>query len=142
VRVAFPENVTVQATGIGRGDQDPEPDFGLYLDHRWSTISWDHELVDWPDFGIPTDEVVAFGQIRAAWARAVSGEVVEVGCLGGTGRTGTVLGCFAILAGIPRDEAVTWVRATYRPHAIETTDQEALVQRFTSEVVREVDAPR
>ena len=55
---------------------------------------------------------------------------MEVGCLGGSGRTGTVLACMAVLAGVPPPEAVPWVRETYRREAVETADQEAWVQWF------------
>ena len=36
------------------------------------------------------------------------------------GRTGTALGAIAVLAGVPRDEAVTWVRRAYGRRAVET----------------------
>ena len=55
---------------------------------------------------------------------------MEVGCLGGSGRTGTALACMAVLAGVPAAEAVPWVRAAYRPEAVETAEQEAWVQWF------------
>ena len=41
----------------------------------------------------------------------MAGERVEVTCGGGTGRTGTVLACMAVLAGVAADDAVGWVRA-------------------------------
>jgi hypothetical protein len=41
-----------------------------------------------------------------------------------------MLACMAVLAGVPPVEAVAWVRATYRPEAVETIDQEAWVQWF------------
>ena len=47
--------------------------------------------------------------------RARRGELVEIGCLGGSGRTGTVLACMAVLAGVPPAEAVDWVRTRTRP---------------------------
>ncbi len=55
---------------------------------------------------------------------------MEVGCLGGSGRTGTVLACMAVLAGVPPAQAVPWVRSAYRPEAVETAEQEAWVQWF------------
>ena len=55
--------------------------------------------------------------------RARAGEVVEVGCLGGHGRTGTALACLAVLAGHPADDAVAWVRRTYCDRAVETDEQ-------------------
>jgi hypothetical protein len=56
--------------------------------------------------------------------RARLGERVEVGCLGGHGRTGTALACLAILTGHPPGEAVAWVRANYCADAVETAEQE------------------
>ena len=61
-----------------------------------------------------------------------TGERVEIGCAGGLGRTGTVLACMAILAGLPRDEAVKWVRAKYDPRAVETVEQQDWVRSFGS----------
>ena len=55
-----------------------------------------------------------------------------MGCLGGSGRTGTVLACMAVLAGVPGDEAVAWVRGAYRAQAVETPEQEAWVLWFAS----------
>jgi hypothetical protein len=59
--------------------------------------------------------------------RARVGERVEVGCLGGHGRTGTALACLAILTGCPSGEAVAWVRANYCADAVETAEQESFV---------------
>ena len=72
------------------------------------------------------------GADRAAFARARSGGLVEVGCAGGLGRTGTVLACMATLAGVQSSEAVAWVRANYDQRAVETAEQEAFVERFAA----------
>ncbi len=53
-----------------------------------------------------------------------------MGCIGGLGRTGTVLACMAILAGIPAGHAVDWVREHYDPAAVETPEQEQWVLWF------------
>jgi protein-tyrosine phosphatase len=87
-------------------------------------------VIAWEDFGLPENPEVAAQQITEAFDRARGGEFVEVGCLGGSGRTGTVLGCMAVLAGVPSGQAVAWVRASYRPEAVETADQEASVGWF------------
>ena len=68
--------------------------------------------------------LAALGSLRD---RARSGQRVEVGCLGGHGRTGTALAVLAVLGGHPPDEAVAWVRANYCPEAVETAEQEAFV---------------
>jgi len=90
-------------------------------------------VIDWPDFGVPRDRDAAAAQIRAAFARARAGARVEVGCAGGLGRTGTVLACMAVLAGVPVPEAVQWVRQSYDARAVETDDQEEWIAWFAAE---------
>jgi len=128
--VTFPDGTRVRASPLAdRRENDPERAYGLYLDAQWAP-TWPADVVAWPDFGLPSEPTVAAGQISDAFARAHGGELVEVGCLGGSGRTGTVLACMAVLSGVPAPEAVSWVRAEYRPEAVETADQEAWVQWF------------
>jgi hypothetical protein len=130
VDVQFPDGTRVRALSIHeREEHDDRRDFGLYLDEAWRP-SWPAELIAWPDFGVPDDGEQAAAQIVRAFARARAGENVEIGCLGGLGRTGTVLACMAVLAGVPAGDAVEWVRGSYRPGAVETPEQEAWVQRF------------
>jgi protein-tyrosine phosphatase len=62
--------------------------------------------------------------------RAKKGELVEVACYGGLGRTGTVLSCLAVRAGVHYPDAVAWVREHYDPRAVETTEQDRFVERF------------
>jgi protein-tyrosine phosphatase len=69
--------------------------------------------------------------------RSRRGEHVEVGCLGGHGRTGTALACLAVLTGTPPGEAVAWVRATYCEKAVETDEQDAFVASFQQEPNRD-----
>ena len=128
--VTFPDGSRVRAASLAdRREDDPEREYGIYLDARWAP-TWPADVIAWPDFGVPVEPAVAAGQITAAFRRARRGELVEVGCLGGSGRTGTVLACMAVLAGVPPPEAVPWVRETYRREAVETADQEAWVQWF------------
>jgi Protein-tyrosine phosphatase len=103
-----------------------DPDYGLYLDPRWQP-PWDHGYVDWPDFGVPADAEAVAGALKTVLERARSGQDVEVGCLGGHGRTGTALACLAVLAGYPASDAVAWVRSSYCAKAVETPEQEAFV---------------
>jgi hypothetical protein len=128
--ITFPDGSHVRAAPLAdRRADDPERAYGLYLDERWAP-SWPADVVAWPDFGLPTEPEVAARQISAAFLRARRGELVEVGCLGGSGRTGTVLACMAVLSGVPPPEAVPWVRTAYRREAVETAEQEAWVQWF------------
>lgn len=134
--MTLPDGTRIRALSISeRNDSDPTRDFGLYLDERWEP-TWPAELVAWPDFGLPTDPELAAAQIERAFERARGGETVEIGCLGGLGRTGTVVACLAVLAGVEPSEAVAWVRSNYRPGAVESADQEQWVEWFAGHVRR------
>lgn len=123
-----------QVVAVSFDERDPytreaPPSYGLYLDERWSP-PWPHDHVAWPDFGLPTDLDAFRASLVALLERARNGETVEIGCLGGHGRTGTALSCLAVLTGTPATDAVAWVRANYCGHAVETPAQEDLVGRF------------
>jgi len=107
---------------------DEPPSFGLYLDEHWAP-PWDHAHLPWVDFGVPDSSELRVA-LEDVLVRARRGERVEVGCLGGHGRTGTALACLAILAGAPPAEAVAWVRAAYCERAVETDEQRAFVAAF------------
>ena len=131
-RVQLADDVTVTAVTFVADDPyaraDP-PGFGLYLDETWAP-PWPHAHLDWPDFGVPGDLDALRRALQDLLDRARAGESVEVGCLGGHGRTGTALACLAVLTGTPADEAVAWVRASYCARAVETEEQEAFVALF------------
>jgi protein-tyrosine phosphatase len=130
--VVFPDGTVVRASSIrDRREHDPTRSFGLYLDMRWRP-RWPAEVIDWQDYGLPTDGDLAADQITAAFARARRGDVVEIGCVGGLGRTGTVLACMAVLAGVPPESAVGWIRSAYNPAAVETHAQEEWVRWFAA----------
>jgi len=128
--VLFPDGTTVAAAPLSaRRKNAPLRDYGLYCDPAWAP-TWEADLIDWPDFGLPADPKEAARLIAAAFERAQRGEHVEVGCIGGLGRTGTVLACMAILAGVPPVGAVDWIRTHYDEQAVETAEQEAWVLGF------------
>jgi len=132
--VRFPDGTQVLASGwLARGAEAWKPDFGLYLDPAWQPLDWPHVLLDWPDFGVPTETLVAVEAIRAAFERARRGEAVEVACVGGHGRTGTVLACMAILAGVPVSDAVAWVREAYCRRAVQEPAQQYWVEHRAAE---------
>ena len=111
-------------------DRDERPAFGLYLDPAWAP-PWPHADVEWEDFGVPDPDELR-SSLGDVLARARGGDVVEIGCLGGHGRTGTALACLAVLTGTPSAGAVEWVRAIYCVKAVETEEQAAFVERFTA----------
>jgi protein-tyrosine phosphatase len=130
--VRFPDGTTVDAVGIrARRADKPSRDYGLYLDAIWRP-TWPADVIEWEDYGLPTDAEATAAAIRHAFRRAARGERVEVGCIGGLGRTGTVLACMAILAGVAPAQAVQWVRNQYDPAAVETPEQEEWVLWFGS----------
>ena len=132
--VTFADGTTVVGVRFLVDDpykRDHAPTFGLYLDQRWSP-PWEHTHLPWVDFGVPdaTELRVALEDVLD---RSRSGEHVEVGCLGGHGRTGTALACLAVMTGTPPGEAVAWVRAAYCEKAVETDEQHAFVDAFHQE---------
>lgn len=128
-RVTFADGTAITAVSFLGDDpyaRQVAPAFGLYLDERWKP-PWPYEHVDWPDFGVPADASLLSASLRALLDRARAGGVVEIGCLGGHGRTGTALAFLAVLTGTPPDDAVEWVRTNYCAKAVETDAQAAFV---------------
>lgn len=137
MKVHFPDGTVVTACSLAERRADvPDRDFGLYMDAAWRP-TWDADLIEWQDFGVPTVPMRAAKSIVAAFHRATAGQRVEIGCLGGLGRTGTVLACMAILAGVPPADAVAWVRKNYRSGAIEGKEQEHWIGWFAEQMARE-----
>ena len=115
--------------GRGLRQQLPDPAFGLVLLGRDRPTAWPHRWVAWPDFRLPRDPADLRSALGDLLDRA-GHERVEVACGGGNGRTGTALACLAVLDGVPPDEAVAWLRARYRPRAVETGAQRRMVSRW------------
>ena len=119
----------------GRGLRDPmptgpPPEFGLYLlGHPPPAVAWPGRWLRWRDFWLPADRAAAAEALREVWQR-VDSERVEVACLGGQGRTGTALAVLAVIDGVPAERAVDFVRAGYRPGAVEMPWQRRYVTRF------------
>jgi len=134
----------------GRGRREPLPpgplpDYGLYLGRRprrsrdGEQPRWPADWIGWRDFGTPRDGEGAARLIEGAYRRARAGQRVEVACHGGTGRTGTVIACLAVLAGHPAADAVGWTRRHYRPRAVETRGQRRWVAWFAARTDRTAD---
>lgn len=135
----------------GRGRREPLPpgplpSYGLYLGRSpdapprrlvprrkpvWRP-DWPADWIDWPHFRTPRNDATAAALIQHAYQLARSGQRVEVVCRAGTGRTGTVIACMAILAGHPADDAISWTRQHYRPRAIETRGQRRWITWFAT----------
>jgi len=112
------------------GKNDTVPDLGVYLDGCWEPDCLAFHLGT-PDYGIPVPAMSTVLHVaREALRVASEGGFVEVGCIGGHGRTGLFLGVLTLLAahevGVPltAKDAIEYVRSTYCRHAIESSKQE------------------
>lgn len=130
--IRLPDGCEVRGRGLRYPAPAGEPDRALYLGnrHREYQPDWPHEWLDWPDFWVPKDRVRATEAIHALHAAACDGERVEVACGGGVGRTGTVVACLAVLAGVEPGEALAWTRQHYHRRAVETPWQRRWILRF------------
>jgi len=132
--VRLPDGAWVRGRGLRNpAPGGPAPRFGLYLGgarlRAANTFDWPHKWIDWPDFWLPRDTAAAVDRIRDLHRRAGAGELVEVACGGGIGRTGTVVASLAVLAGVPVGESVAWARANYHRRAVETPWQRRWISR-------------
>jgi len=114
------------------------PDLGVYLysgwvrgqfcstpglDVPWATSSlWPMTWLDWPDYSVPYEDELA---MFVPWVldRINEGKIVETGCLGGHGRTGTLLAMLLVQQGVKPGTAMKRVWDTYCIEAIESSKQ-------------------
>lgn len=122
--VEFPDGRRIRGRGLNHSRPiGPDPEFGVYLLARDpGRFDWAHRWVHWPDFGTPESTADALAALREAHDRSAT-ERVEFACAGGIGRTGTALAAIAVLAGMPLEQVVAWVRESYHPRAVETPSQ-------------------
>jgi len=127
--VVLPDDTQLTAASfdpVAPYSRPSQPDYGLYFDSRWQP-PWEHDHVDWPDFGVPADPGALIEALRTVLDRAHSGQAIELGCIGGHGRTGTALACLAVMTGHPAIDAVAWVRSSYCANAVEAPEQQAFI---------------
>lgn len=105
-----------------------KPDFALYLDHEWRSPGFAY-YIEWKDFDTPEEAALDDAVLIVAdvYKKARKGLFVEVGCIGGHGRTGTVLAIMCVLEGLDTTEAISYVRSNYCKRAIESSSQEWMV---------------
>jgi len=96
---------------------------------RGATIGLPVERHPMPDGAPPRDprSVDAILASIAAWRGRGD---VAVACMGGVGRTGTIVACALVAAGWEADAAIARVREVRHPSAVETTAQEDFVRSF------------
>lgn len=142
-RVEFPNGSVIFASSRHiRATNDDKVDLGIYMCSSWdpTSLAWS---LPWQDYGLPQlpDEDVSF-LIDFALDWADAGKRIEVGCMGGHGRTGSLLALMALHCGVsdPK-EAVKWVRANYCEEAIEGAKQEWYVEKFAAVMAGEDPPP-
>lgn len=113
----------------------------------------DEELVRWGDAGLvrraaafdivvdrypladgcPPGSVTEMDAILMSVSEARTAADAAVACMGGVGRTGTVVACALVAAGWEADAAIARVREVRHPMAVETQAQEQFVRTYSRE---------
>lgn len=127
-------NVDIRISGNRKHTEATTPDLGVYASNCWNP-SAPAIFIPWTDYGLPEVSFTrAANALKAAWNAALAGQVVEFGCMGGHGRTGTMLACIAVLADptMSGDEAVAHVRKVHCNKAVEVAQQEWYVRWFAA----------
>jgi hypothetical protein len=143
----LPGGLKVHLSGsMNRKETKPKPTVAVYLDGSWlrgSILSnsmlgmrWPKQesephvvYLSWPDFGVvPVQQLQEV--IQWAWEQVREGAILEIGCLGGHGRTGTFVAGMMVENGLPPKEAISRIRSGYCSKAIETWAQEKLLDRL------------
>lgn len=105
------------AWGLNLKAEQPDPRADQYLPIR--------------DYDVPEDAASARMAVLSVIEAAASGRKAYVGCAGGWGRTGLILALVAKTLG--QEDPVGFVRQHYTPHAVETREQKAYVDKFDVE---------
>lgn len=98
-------------------------DLAFYLDRQWrpETIAYQ---VPWPDFGLPSlSDSQVLSLARTALAEARLGQVVEIGCLGAHGRTGTFASIVYLLS-MSSPDASQAIRAIRERHCLSAVEND------------------
>ena len=131
LRVILPKDI-----GATQTRHEPK-DVAVYLDPR----SWSNRVqprkgiayLDWPDMGVISD--IRFRRVLTHLISALTaGKEVETGCIGGHGRTGTLLaGLMALLENCSAEEAIKRVRSRYCKWAVESRGQVLMIYTLLGE---------
>lgn len=133
----LPSGVEVYASTYHRDRlDDPLPDLGIYLDGIWMPDCVAFHL-GCPDYGIPTVPVNGVLYVaREGISAAANGKRVEIGCIGGHGRTGLMLAIMSLLSMRVPDaqKAIDRVHDDYCIEAIESPEQEWYIEGIANQL--------
>ena len=95
-------------------------------------------FLDWPDMGVldiedlkPVVKTLAYHLLHDNFKVQ---QRIEIGCMGGHGRTGTLMALIMVQLGCKPGKAIKTIRKDYCDKAIETKKQEELIKAFAAEV--------
>ena len=92
--------------------------------------NWKSHLLPIPDGDVSSKREMS-ELIDAIHEELAEGGGVLVHCIGGLGRTGLALACYAVRhLGMKGEEAIVWVREHSLPGSLETSAQEEFVRDF------------
>lgn len=130
--VQLNQDLTVYASGVRTHHTDDTPDFAIYAHGGWNPAC-PAIFIPWQDYGLPTCTYEqAAESIKMAYQAVKDGKAVEVGCMGGHGRTGTILACMLIMANpkFTPSQAIEAARTRHCKNAVESASQDWFVEWF------------
>jgi hypothetical protein len=130
------------------------PDLGVYLADVWGSqagpvkaagvrvptrfLRYPHVMLDWDD-GKSFDLQIIDWAVLLIIEQLKLGKQVEIGCIGGHGRTGTLMACIlGYVENLLAAEAIAEVRKRYCPKAVESLAQITMVGQYLGGSVKDV----
>jgi hypothetical protein len=105
----------------------PDDTYNVCMLPRVPTNVHANQHVPTQDFTPPPEDLLAAALLPTIKA-GLRGETIYIGCTAGIGRTGTFMA--VMLKALGEAHPVSYVRAAYHGHAVETEDQRDLVDGF------------
>lgn len=108
-------------------------DNGIEIPIFQSTTKAPIAFIKWPDMGTPGAAIFPYAEWIASLLK--DGKNVQTGCIGGHGRTGTLLAVVLLAAGVEEYayDAIRFVRKKYCEFAIESISQEQFIYAYSGE---------
>lgn len=135
--LVFPNGKMIYGSSChAEAPKDFVPDFGFYLDSSWFQQAKQLGIMlPWQDMGLPKiDRAHVDAAVTLACSMIERGDTIEVGCIGGHGRTGTFLALIAMRNGVATpEEAITYIHEHYCEEAIESELQEWYIKAWYAE---------
>ena len=129
-------------------------DLMIFLDHSWLLDGYilsnqmapvenqdkPFYFIRWPDMtALTLDQFIPL--LNLIGPHVVNGQNVQIGCIGGHGRTGTVAAALCIMGGMEYDKAVDYVREVYCAKAVETFNQKKLLWELWTDMNPDLPVP-